>query len=82
MSMREEIVRVYGDVVFLEPAYLDEAIVAVTDDSRVVYGEEMLVKVVEENEGVTYPDAVSHISVILESVEGKCGGIILETQEV
>lgn len=59
---REELVELgYEECVLLEPKSLDEAIIGITHDNRIIYEYEKLVKAFMEHDGMTNEEAVEWI---------------------
>ena len=59
---REEILnKCDEETVILEPSYLDEAIVGINQDGKLIYDYDLLVKANIEHEGMTYEEAVEWV---------------------
>jgi len=63
MSFNREILIEQGleDVVLLEPSYLDEAIVGMSHDNRVIYDFDLLAKAYMEHDGMSLDEAIEWI---------------------
>lgn len=70
MNKRDMLVNVYGpdileDVTFLEPEYLDEAIIGLAQNDNtmmLVYSEPCIIRLLKERDGMTQDKAVEHFN--------------------
>lgn len=49
------------ETVVLEPEYLDNAIIGISDDNRLIYGYEQLIDCFSKNEDMTYEEAIEWV---------------------